>query len=58
MHTKYEDMKSTAYSFILVGAAGIILLVLIFTGMIPLEFAAYMKSMMGIVMGGMFFIFL
>ena len=23
MHTKYEDMKSTAYSFILVGAAGI-----------------------------------
>ena len=57
-HTKYEDMKSTAYSFILVGAAGIILMVLIFTGMIPLQFAAYMKSMMGIVMGGMFLIFL
>lgn len=58
MQTKYEDMKSTAYSFILVGAAGIILMVLIFTGRIPLQFAAYMKSMMGIVMGGMFLIFL
>lgn len=58
MHTKYEDMKSTAYSFILVGAAGIILMLLIFTGLIPLQFAAYMKSIMGIVMGGMFLIFL
>ncbi|MDE7314019.1 MAG: zinc ribbon domain-containing protein [Eubacterium sp.] len=56
--TKYEDMKSTAYSFMLVGAAGIILMVLIFTGLIPLQFAAYMKSIMGIVMGGMFLIFL
>lgn len=56
--TKYEDMKSTAYSFLLVGAAGILLLVLIYAGVIPLQFAAYMKYMMAVVMGGMFLIFL
>ena len=58
MGTKYEDMKSTAYSFILVGAAGIILMLLMFTGIIPLQFAAYMKSLMGVVMGILFLIFL
>lgn len=58
MGTKYEDMKSTAYSFILVGAAGIILMLLMFTGIIPLRFAAYMKSIMGVVMGILFLIFL
>lgn len=58
MGTRYEDMKSTAYSFMLVGAAGLILMLLLFTGLIPLQFAAYMKSLMGIVMGIMFFIFL
>lgn len=58
MGTKYEDMKSTAYSFILVGAAGIVLMLLIFAGIVPLQFAAYMKSIMGIVMGAMFLIFL
>lgn len=58
MHTKYEDMKSTAYSFMLVGAAGIILMLLMFAGVLPVQFAAYMKGIMGIVMGGMFLIFL
>lgn len=56
--TKYEDMKSTAFAFLLVGAAGIVLLVLIYTGVIPLQFASYMKYMMGIVMGSLFLIFL
>lgn len=55
--TKYEDMKATAYSFLLVGAAGIVLLALSYAGIIPLQFAAYMKSIMGIVMGGMFLLF-
>ena len=55
--TKYEDMKSTAYSFLLVGAAGILFLILALTGIIPLQFAAYMKGLMGIVMGIMFLIF-
>lgn len=58
MQAKYEDMKSTAYSFILVGTAGLILMALMFAGIIPLQFAAYMKSIMGVVMGGMFLIFL
>lgn len=55
---KYEDMKSTACSFLLVGIAGIVLLVLIYSGIIPLQFAPYMKYMMAIVMGGIFLIFL
>ncbi len=58
MTTKYEDMKSTAYSFILAGTAGILFMILVSAGIIPLQFAAYMKSIMGIVMGGMFLIFL
>lgn len=56
--TKYDDMKSTAYSFLLVGAGGILFLALALAGVIPLQFAAYMKGLMGIVMGGMFLIFL
>ena len=51
-------MKSTAYSFLLVGAGGILFLALALAGVIPLQFAAYMKGLMGIVMGGMFLIFL
>ena len=58
MGTKYEDMKSTAFSFLLVGAGGLLFLALAFAGVIPVQFAAYMKGIMGIVMGGMFFIFL
>lgn len=58
MSTKYEDMKSTAYSFLLVGAGGFLFMILVIAGIIPLQFAAYMKSIMGIVMGGMFLIFL
>ncbi len=58
MGTRYEDMKSTAYSFMLVGAAGIVLMLLLFTGVISLQFAAYMKGLMGVVMGIMFLIFL
>lgn len=55
--TKYDDMKSTAYSFLLVGAGGILLLILALAGVIPVQFAAYMKGLMGIVMGSMFLIF-
>lgn len=54
---KYEDVKSTAYSFLFVSIAGILFLILLFTGVIPIQFAAYMKYLMAIVMGGMFLIF-
>ena len=57
-NVKYEDMKSTAYSFLLVGTCGIVLLALIYTGVFPLQFAEYMKYMMTFVIGGMFVAFL
>lgn len=56
--TKKEDMKSTAYSFTLIGIAGIILLILFLAGVFPVETAIHTKIMSGIVMGGMFLIFL
>lgn len=55
---KTEDMKSTAYTFTLVGALGIALLILFATGVLPLRTAGYMKIMICIVMGAMFIIFL
>lgn len=55
---KYEDMKSTAQAFLLVGAGGMALFLLMVAGIIPLQFAAHMKGLMGTVMGGIFLIFL
>lgn len=54
---KTEDMKSTAYTFTLVGALGIIFLILFATGVLPLRTAEYMKIMICVVMGAMFAIF-
>lgn len=56
--SKTEDMKSTAYTFTIVGIAGLVLLVLFATGVLPIYTASYMKVMICIVMGAMFFIFL
>lgn len=56
--SKTEDMKSTAYTFTLVGILGIVALVLFVTGVLPLHTANYMKIMICIVMGAMFLIFL
>lgn len=55
---KTEDMKSTAYTFTLVGALGILLLLLFATGVLPVQTAGYMKIMICLVMGVMFVIFL
>lgn len=55
--TKTEDMKSTAYTFTLVGALGILFLILFVVGVIPIHTATYMKIMICIVMGAMFLIF-
>ena len=54
---KKEEMKSTAYTFTIIGLAGIIFLILFETGIISLNVASYMKIMIGIVMGAMFVIF-
>lgn len=56
--TKKEDMKSTASAFLTVGIAGFLLLFLFAAGILPLHVADYMKVMLSIVMGIMFFIFL
>lgn len=55
---KYEDMKSTAYSFTLVGLLGGVLLVLLDLDLLPFHLMSYMKVMMSVVMGILFFIFL
>lgn len=55
---KAEDMKSTAYTFTLIGALGIVCLILFATGVLPVQTAEYMKLMICIVMGTMFFVFL
>ena len=56
--TTYEDVKSTAYTFLVMGILGIIALILIWLGIIPLSMASYMKILMTIVMGALFLIFL
>lgn len=56
-HHHYEDTKSTGYSFTLVGVAGIILIILVDTGVISLSIADYMKIILTIVMGCVFGIF-
>ena len=55
---KFEDSKSTAYTFLFVGAAGIVFLVLMNTGIIKIPMTDYMKTMMTIVMAILFLIFL
>lgn len=55
---KKEDVKSTAYTFTLIGAGGLILLILFALGVIPVQLPESTKIMMYIVMGGMFLVFL
>lgn len=55
---KIEDIKSTAYSFTLVGIAGIIIVILFAAGVLPLHTAGYMKVIISVVMGALFAIFL
>lgn len=55
--TKKEDVKSTAYTFLLVSIAGFIFLGLFIAGVLPIYVAPYMKVLISIVMGGMFVIF-
>lgn len=56
--SKTEDLKSTAYTFTIVGTLGLVLLVLFAVDVIPLHTASYMKVMICLVMGAMFLIFL
>lgn len=56
--SQYEEMKSSAYTFLMVGALGILALILIGLDIIPLHMVSYMKVIMAIVMGGLFLLFL
>lgn len=55
---KTEDIKSTAYTFTLVGIAGIIIVILFAFDILPLHTAGYMKVIISVVMGALFVIFL
>lgn len=55
---KFEDTKSTGYTFTLVGGVGILLLVLIDANVISLSIQPYMKTILSIVMGILFLVFL
>jgi hypothetical protein len=52
------DMRSTAYSFTLVGSIGILFLILLAAGVLPFQIASHTKTMLSIVMGIVFVIFL
>lgn len=54
----YEDAKSTASTFLIIGVLGIIALILIGLDIIPLSMETYTKILMLIVMGALFVVFL
>ena len=56
--TKKEDVTSTAYTFTIVSIAGFILLILFGLDMLPFHSTSYTKTLILIVMGIMFAIFL
>lgn len=56
--SKTEDMKSTAYTFTLVGISGLIFVVLFALGILPVYTASHTKVLICVVMGTMFLIFL
>ncbi len=53
----YEDVRSTAYSFTIVGVLGVVFMLLIDLGIIPINMATYMLIIMNIVMGFLFLFF-
>ena len=54
----YEDTKSTAFTFLLIGILGVIAIVLVWLDVIHLNMASYMKILMYVVMGLLFIIFI
>lgn len=54
----YEEAKSTASTFLIIGAVGIIALILVGFDIIPLSMETYTKILMLVVMGALFAMFL
>lgn len=52
-----EDVTSTAWVFTLLGIAGLLLILLLWTGVLPLEITFYFKVFSSIVLGGVFLFF-
>lgn len=57
-NAKLEDNKSTAYTFLLVGTAGLIFVILYAAGIIKLPLSDYMKVLMTVLLSVMFIAFL
>ncbi|MGN0426366.1 MAG: hypothetical protein ACI4F0_01075 [Agathobacter sp.] len=55
---KYEDTKSTGWTFVLVGGIGLLGVILMDLGVFPFQMQSYMKIIFSIVMGALFLIFL
>ena len=56
--TKYEDNKSSALTFLLIGGVGVVLVILHIAGVINFNLSTFSKLLTNIVMGAMFIIFL
>ena len=56
--TKYEDNKSSAFTFLLIGGVGVVLVILHIAGVINFNLSTFSKLLTNIVMGAMFIIFL
>lgn len=55
---KLADNKSTAYTFLLIGGCGLIVVLLVALDVIPFPVAAHTRILMGIVMTALFVLFL
>lgn len=55
---KYEDVKSTAYTFLIIGCLGIVLLILLWIGILPISFSFFTQCMFTVVLGILFIFFL
>lgn len=55
--TKLADMKSTAWSFLVVGIFGLFLLVLLWMGVLPVSLAPETQVILTVVMGALFVFF-
>lgn len=56
--TKYEDNKSSALTFLIIGGIGVVLVILHVAGVINFNLSTFSKYLTNIVMGAMFVIFL
>lgn len=55
---KLEDAKSSSYLFIVFGVIGLLLILGVWLGILPLHMASYMKILYTIVLGALFIVFI